>query len=51
MEGCCSNHCREQLHLPVEERRRLRKGVNKGQMIFNKSRNNPLLRNRRVAGS
>lgn len=51
MEGCCSDHCREQLHLPEEERRRLRKGANKGQMIFNKSRNNPLLRNRRVTGS
>ncbi len=51
MDGCCSDHCMEQYHLPEEERKMLRKGAKMGQMIFNKSRNNPLLRSRRVAGS
>lgn len=42
MEGCCSNDCKSVMHLPDEYRRKLRQGKNNGQMIFNKSKNNPL---------
>lgn len=37
-EGCCSPACQETIHLPVEEQKILRKGVDKGAHIFNKSR-------------
>ncbi|MBI5371448.1 MAG: rhodanese-related sulfurtransferase [Sphingobacteriales bacterium] len=37
-EGCCSPACRDELHLPEERRKQLRKGVDKGQHIFNKSK-------------
>lgn len=42
MEGCCSNECRDTIHLPEEEQKKLRQSLHNGQMIFNKSRNNPL---------
>ena len=29
MEGCCSNHCLEIIHLPIENQRQLRKGKKK----------------------
>lgn len=35
--GCCSVECKETLQMPMERRIQLRKGVNKGQNIFNKS--------------
>ena len=38
LEGCCSPVCQTQLHLPEEERKKIRKGVDRGQHIFNKSR-------------
>ena len=37
-EGCCSQECLEMIHLPVDERKKLRKGIDKGRNIFNKSR-------------
>jgi UPF0176 protein len=37
-EGCCSEACREIIHLPVEEQKELRKGVVKDRLVFNKSR-------------
>ncbi len=37
-EGCCSANCLEQKKLPEEERKKLRKGIDRGQHIFNKSR-------------
>lgn len=37
-EGCCSQECVDFIHLPQERRKQLRKGVDKGQNIFNKSR-------------
>ncbi|MBS1659871.1 MAG: rhodanese-related sulfurtransferase [Bacteroidetes bacterium] len=37
-EGCCSPECRETIHLPVEEQRELRKGVEKTAGNFNKAR-------------
>jgi UPF0176 protein len=38
MEGCCSVACKETLLLPAERRKELRKGIDHGQHIFNKSR-------------
>jgi UPF0176 protein len=37
-EDCCSRECADFLHLPEERRKELRKGIDKGQNIFNKSR-------------
>jgi UPF0176 protein len=37
-DGCCSVDCQTVIHLPVEERLQLRKGVEKGHQSFNKSR-------------
>lgn len=38
MEGCCSAACQDFIHLPPEAQKELRKGVDKGRNIFNKSR-------------
>lgn len=35
---CCSLECRETLHLPVERQKEIRKGLENGQNIFNKSK-------------
>ncbi|MEO5564058.1 MAG: rhodanese-related sulfurtransferase [Chitinophagaceae bacterium] len=37
-EGCCSQECLDFTHLPAEQQKELRKGLDKGQNIFNKSR-------------
>ena len=37
-EGCCSKECQDTIHLPDERRTELRKGIDKGRNIFNKSR-------------
>ena len=37
-EGCCSTECKEINAMPLEEQKELRKGIDKGNMIFNKSR-------------
>ncbi|HZH36696.1 MAG TPA: rhodanese-related sulfurtransferase [Flavisolibacter sp.] len=37
-KGTCSPVCFDFIHLPVEEQKELRKGVDKGRNIFNKSR-------------
>ena len=37
-EGCCSKECQEFIHLPVDEQKELRKGIDKGRNIFNKSK-------------
>ncbi|MFN8243134.1 MAG: rhodanese-related sulfurtransferase [Ferruginibacter sp.] len=37
-DGCCSEACQAVYRLPAEEQKALRKGQNKGLMIFNKSR-------------
>lgn len=36
--GCCSQECHNIVLLPEEEQKKLRKGIDKGMMIFNKSR-------------
>lgn len=37
-EGCCSKECQDVIHLPIEEQEILRKGIDKGRNVFNKSR-------------
>jgi len=37
-ENCCSKECQEFIHLPEEERKIHRKGIDLGRNIFNKSR-------------
>ena len=36
--GCCSNDCKHIYELPEEEQKIIRKGIDNGQNIFNKSR-------------
>jgi UPF0176 protein len=37
-EGCCSAECQEIIHLPAEEQKKRRAGLDKGRNIFNKSK-------------
>ncbi len=37
-DGCCSTECKETIHLPLERQKQIRKGVDKGRNIFNKSK-------------
>jgi UPF0176 protein len=37
-EKCCSRACQEIIHLPEEKRKIIRKGIDKGRNVFNKSR-------------
>lgn len=37
-KGCCSTACKEVLELPEEEQKILRKGIDKGRQVFNKSK-------------
>jgi UPF0176 protein len=37
-EGCCSKECFDFIHLPEEEQKKGRAGIDKGRNIFNKSR-------------
>lgn len=37
-KGCCSEECYNIIQLPKEEQAELRKGIDKGRMIFNKSK-------------
>jgi UPF0176 protein len=37
-DGCCSSECQQIFHLPAEEQKEVRKGIDKGRNIFNKSR-------------
>ncbi len=36
--GCCSAECKGTLHMPVERQKEIRRGIDKGQNIFNKSK-------------
>ena len=40
-DGCCSEVCFSIIQLPAEQQQELRRGKDKGQMIFNKSRHRP----------
>jgi UPF0176 protein len=35
--GCCSIECKETIHLPIERQKQIRKGIDKGRNVFNKS--------------
>lgn len=37
-EGCCSKECLDFIHLPEEEQKEKRKGIDKGRNVFNKSK-------------
>ncbi len=37
-DGCCSEDCKEVYHLPEEVQKEMRKGIEKGNMVFNKSK-------------
>jgi UPF0176 protein len=37
-QGCCSKECTDIINLPEEKQKLLRKGIDKGRMVFNKSR-------------
>ena len=37
-QGCCSEACKEVINLPEEVQKEMRKGIDKGRMVFNKSR-------------
>ena len=36
--GCCSTQCKDTIDMPAERQKEIRKGVDKGQNIFNKSK-------------
>lgn len=36
--GCCSIECQQTIHLPEERQKQIRKGIDKGKNIFNKSK-------------
>ncbi|MBX9785012.1 MAG: rhodanese-related sulfurtransferase [Chitinophagaceae bacterium] len=38
MEGTCSNECLDFIHLPEEEQKQLRSGIDKGRNVFNKAK-------------
>ncbi len=42
MKGCCCQDCVDVIELPEEEQKVLRKGIDKGSMIFNKSKHGRL---------
>jgi UPF0176 protein len=50
-EGCCSKECFDIIHLPEEEQKKIRAGIDKGRNIFNKSRERlrPMLKGRKLA--
>ena len=37
-DGCCSQACQTVYNLPIEAQKELRKGIDKGMMVFNKSK-------------
>jgi len=50
MHGCCSNACLDIIQLPAEEQKNLRKGVQKGNLIFKKGRSESLKFKKDVEG-
>jgi len=45
-DGCCSEDCTTEYHLPVEEQRARRAGRENGIKVFNKSKDHPLRKHR-----
>ncbi len=46
MEGTCSQECFDFIHLPEEEQKKLRAGIDKGRNVFNKSKSEKIKINR-----
>lgn len=42
-EGCCSNECKEVIHLPEEKQAEIRRGKNLGRQVFKKGRSEKLI--------
>lgn len=42
MLGCCTDECKDIIQLPEEEQKKIRQGIDKGAMIFNKSKDHVL---------
>lgn len=42
MHGCCSDNCLDIIQLPIEEQKRLRKGVKNGNLVFKKGKSEAL---------
>ncbi len=42
-EGCCSTECQDIIHLPEEEQKEMRKGIDKGRQVYRKGRSEKLL--------
>jgi UPF0176 protein len=42
MDNCCSAECQEIIHLPIAEQVKLRRGIQKGNMIFKKGKSDAL---------
>jgi UPF0176 protein len=42
MDNCCSSECQEIIHLPLAEQVKLRRGIQKGNMIFKKGKSDAL---------
>ena len=38
MKSTCSKECQDFIHLPEEEQKKLRSGIDKGRNVFNKSK-------------
>ncbi len=38
LDGCCSNECKNTIHLPIERQAEIRSGIDKGRNVFNKSK-------------
>lgn len=49
-DGCCSTACKDTIHLPEERQKEIRKGIENGQNIFNKSQARLRPRIKRVNG-
>jgi UPF0176 protein len=47
-DGCCSEECTTEYHLPIEEQRARRAGRENGIKIFNKSKDHPLRKHRKT---
>lgn len=43
MDGCCSDHCKEVVSLPLEQQKVLRKGIRNDAMVFRKGRSKSFL--------
>ncbi len=42
-EKCCSEECKDIIHLPEEEQREMRRGIDKGRQVYRKGRSEKLL--------